>query len=105
MEIVRCPSCDGYGWSEDDFTGDVEDCAWCAGIGYIYRTSDNVDTKIPRSDLKQAEVSQRLEALEVERMREIGYQGTAKRPWEQDIRKGTQGGINPYQSQSTGVNM
>lgn len=96
MNIVRCPSCDGYGWSEDDFSGEVEDCAWCAGIGYVYRNEANVDQAIPLADLKQATVSERLEALENERMREIGYTGEAKKPWQQDVRKGTQGGINPY---------
>ena len=96
MKIMRCPSCDGFGWSEDDFSGEVEDCAWCAGIGYVYRDEANVDHKIPLDDLKQEAVSAELEALETERMREIGYTGEAKKPWQQDIRKGTQGGINPY---------
>jgi hypothetical protein len=96
MEIVRCPSCDGFGWDEDEFTGEVEDCAWCAALGYVYRDEAAVDHKIPQADLKQADISAQLEALETERMREIGYTGEAKKPWQQDIRKGTQGGINPY---------
>jgi len=96
MNIVRCPSCDGYGWDEDDFTGEAEDCAWCAGIGYVYRDTSQVDHKIPLDDLKKTDISQKLESLENERMREIGYSGEAKKPWQQDIRKGTQGGINPY---------
>ncbi len=96
MKIIRCLSCDGFGWSEDDFSGEVEDCAWCAGIGYVYRDDSGVDHKIPLDDLKQEAVSAELEALETERMREIGYTGEAKKPWQQDIRKGTQGGINPY---------
>lgn len=97
MKIVRCPSCDGFGWNEDDFTGEADDCTWCAGIGYVYRDEAQVDHKIPLADLKQADVSNQLEALETERMREIGYTGAAKKPWQQDIRKDTQGGINPYE--------
>lgn len=100
MQIVRCPSCDGFGWNEDDFTGEEEDCSWCAGIGYVYRDEALVDHKIPLEDLKQADVSDSLEKLETERMREIGYTGGAKKPWQQDIRKGTQGGINPYEEDS-----
>lgn len=96
MKIIRCPSCDGYGWDEDDFTGEVDDCAWCAGIGYVYRDESQVDHKIPRSDLTKPDISQQLESLENERMQEMGYSGEAKKPWQQDIRKGTQGGINPY---------
>lgn len=97
MNIVRCPSCDGFGWSEDDFSGEVEDCTWCAGIGYVYRDESQVDQKIPLADLKQDDISARLETLETERMREIGYTGESKKPWQQDIRKGTQGGVNPYE--------
>lgn len=100
MEIVRCLSCDGYGWDEDEFTGEAEDCAWCAGIGYVYRDVAQIDHKIPQADLRQAAVSAKLEALENERMREIGYSGTAKKPWQQDIRNGTQGGINPYENEA-----
>lgn len=95
MNIVRCPSCDGYGWFEDDFTGETEECDWCKGIGYVYRDGDT-DTPIPVTDLKQPDVSAQLEALETQRMRDIGYTGDAKKPWEQDIREGTQGGVNPY---------
>lgn len=94
-EIVRCPSCDGYGWFSDDFGGEAEDCDWCGGIGYVYRDVDGVDSVIPPEDYKT--VAPQLEALENERMREIGYTGTARRPWEQDIREGTKGGENPYQ--------
>ncbi len=99
MNIVRCIACDGYGWDEDDFTGEVEDCTWCAGVGYTYRDDAQVDHKIPVADLKKAEVSAQLETLETERMREIGYTGNAKKPWQQDIRKGTTGGENPYSEQ------
>lgn len=99
--IVRCPSCDGYGWSEDDFSGETTDCDWCAGIGYVYRDANGVDRKIPAEDWRKQDVSTRLEALEAERMREIGYTGHAKKPWQQEIRRGTQGGINPYEQSDT----
>lgn len=96
MNIVRCPSCDGYGWFEDDFTGEVEDCTWCGGVGYVYRNEKGVDRKIPAVDLRDLEISTQLEALETERLHEMGYSGEAKKPWQQDIRRGTQGGENPY---------
>ncbi|MCA9912800.1 MAG: hypothetical protein KC496_05610, partial [Anaerolineae bacterium] len=97
MHIVRCISCDGYGWLEDEFTGETEDCDWCGGIGYVYRLQDGTDQKIPQSELQDAMISRELERLEKDRMQEMGYQGSAKKPWEQDIRRGTQGGINPYE--------
>lgn len=93
--IVRCISCDGFGWFEDDFSGEAEDCDWCGGVGYVYRTANNTDAKIPRADLET--VSEELERLETIRMRELGYQGNAKKPWQQDIRKDTQLGQNPYE--------
>ncbi|MGJ3237176.1 MAG: hypothetical protein ACFE0Q_00575 [Anaerolineae bacterium] len=96
MQIVRCPSCEGYGWHEDDFTGEVDDCQWCAGVGYVYRDANAIDHKIPADDLTREDISAQLEALETERLREMGYQGEAKKPWQQDVRKGTQGGLNPY---------
>jgi len=102
MQIVRCPSCDGYGWAEDDFSAEVEDCAWCGGIGYVYRDTQNLDQQIPEADLKKPHISDKLEALEIERLREIGYTGEAKKPWQQEIRKGTQGGENPYNNQTSG---
>lgn len=97
MQIVRCISCDGYGWLEDEETLETLDCDWCGGVGYVYRLPNGVDKRIPRQDLLT--LTEQLEALETERLREMGYQGSAKRPWEQDIRKGTQGGINPYDPQ------
>lgn len=96
MDLIRCPSCEGYGWHEDEFTGEIEDCTWCAGVGYVYRDAQGVDRKIPAADLKKSDVATQLEQLDQERLREMGYQGQAKKPWEQDIRKGTQGGIDPY---------
>lgn len=93
-KIVRCISCDGYGWFEDGFTAQTEDCDWCDGIGYVYRADDGTDVKIPEADY--GHVASILENLERERMREMGYEGEAKRPWEQNIRQGTQGGANPY---------
>lgn len=84
--IVRCPSCDGYGWISDEF-GDEEttDCDWCGGTGYIYRDEHGVDHAIPPADYGR--VADQLEQLERERMREIGYTGEAKRMEDQEIRK------------------
>lgn len=83
MEIVRCASCDGFGWFEAD--GHAEECDWCGGIGYVYRDASRVDQRIPRADYEA--VSARLEALETERLRQMGYKGEARKPWEQAIRK------------------
>ena len=52
------------------------------------------DRAIPPADY--AAVAEELERLEEERLRELGYQGGAKRPWRQAIRKGTQLGRDPY---------
>lgn len=98
MRIVRCISCDGFGWLEDEFTAEIEDCDWCGGVGYVYRMDDGTDKKIPLEDLRDEAVSRELERLETQRMHEMGYQGSAKKPWEQGIRRGTQGGINPYEA-------
>ncbi len=83
MQIVRCVSCDGYGWFEE-FDA-VSDCDWCGGAGYVYRDASNVDRKIPEDDY--GKVADQLEKLETERMREMGYSGAAKKPWEQAIRQ------------------
>jgi len=83
-KIVRCVSCDGYGWFEDDFTGETADCDWCDGVGYVYRDDQGVDRKIPESDY--GKVADILENKEVERMRDLGYTGSAKHPDDQDIR-------------------
>jgi hypothetical protein len=96
MKIERCPSCEGFGWSEDELTGESEDCLWCAGTGYVYRDESGVDTKIPQSDLENPVIAAELEAMEQARLREMGYSGEAKKPWEQAFRKGTKGGLNPY---------
>ncbi len=96
--IIRCPSCDGYGWFDDDFTGESDDCDWCEGVGYVYRDAHHVDRPIPAEDLRQDDISAKLETLETERLRDIGYTGEAKKPWQQTIRSGTQGGLNPYES-------
>ena len=82
-EIIQCPSCDGYGWLEDD--GQVEDCDWCAGVGYVYRESDGLNRRIPATDFEA--VSDPLEALEAQRLRGMGYSGEAKKPWEQAVRR------------------
>ena len=86
--IVRCVSCEGYGWFTDEFTGETEECDWCGGTGYVYRNSDGVDRKIPDSDY--GKVADQIEKLEIQRMRKLGYQGEAKKPWEQAIRRNTQ---------------
>lgn len=97
--IVRCASCDGFGWFEDEFSGETEDCDWCGGAGYVYRQAGR-DSIIPKADYD--ELVDDLEALELERLRELGYQGVAKKPWRQRIRKDTQLGRNPYQKTNDG---
>ncbi len=87
MQIVRCISCDGYSWYTDDLSGEHADCDWCGGNGYVYRDADGVDHRIPESDYDA--VADILEKLELERMRELGYQGQAKKPWEQAVRRDT----------------
>ncbi len=86
--IVRCASCEGYGWFEDDITFETVDCDWCDGTGYIYRDADGIDRKIPPEDYGR--VSAQLEQLEAQRLQEMGYTGTAKHPDDQDIRKGNE---------------
>lgn len=85
MEIVRCAACDGYGWTEDDEDGAAVECIWCAGVGYVMRGDDGIDRPIPAADLGR--YTAQLEALERERLREMGYTGDAKHPNEQAIRK------------------
>lgn len=96
-EIIRCASCDGFGWHEDEFSGESEDCDWCAGAGYVYRGGDGRDRPIPPADY--ASVAAELERLELERLREMGYQGSAKKPWQQAIRRDSHLGRNPYQTE------
>ena len=83
MKLVRCVSCDGYGWFEE-LEGDTVDCDWCGGTGYVYRDTNDVDRKIREADY--GKVADQLETLEAVRMREMGYSGEAKKPWEQAIR-------------------
>jgi hypothetical protein len=91
MEIVRCVSCDGYGWTTDDeidgcaALDEAQTCAWCGGVGYVYRDSDGIDRRIPAADLDARAAD--LEALERERLRELGYTGDAVHPSEQAIRR------------------
>ena len=92
LTIARCVSCDGYGWFDGE-TG-AEDCDWCAGVGYVYRDERDRDSKIPPTDY--AAVADELEALEAQRLREMGYGGRAKQPWRQQIRDGTRLGRDPY---------
>jgi hypothetical protein len=101
MQVVRCVSCDGYGWFEDELSLEVEDCDWCVGVGYVYRDEQGADHKIPPLDW--GKLAATLEQLEQERLNEMGYSGEAKKPWEQDIRHGTQGGVNPYDSADNDV--
>ncbi len=89
--IARCASCDGFGWFEDD----ADNCDWCAGAGYVYHAAGR-DSIIPEADYPA--VADELEALELERLRELGYQGVAKQPWRQRIRQDTQLGRNPYEN-------
>lgn len=84
MQIVRCVSCEGYGWFEED-DGTSADCDWCGGAGYVYRDDSGVDHKIPEADYGR--VADVLEQLEIERLREMGYTGQPKKPWEQAIRR------------------
>jgi hypothetical protein len=84
MNIVRCVSCDGYGWITDEFDGSTQDCDWCKGVGYVYRGEDGIDHTIPAEDY--GKLADTLEKLEVERMRDLGYKGEAKHPSEQEIR-------------------
>ena len=95
-KISRCVSCDGFGWFEDEFSGEAEDCDWCAGAGYVYRDAAGRDSPIPKADYER--VADELERLELERLREMGYQGGARQPWRQAIRKHTHLGRDPYQS-------
>ncbi len=97
--IIRCASCDGFGWFEDEFSGEVEDCDWCAGAGYVYRDGTGRDSPIPPADY--AAVADELERLELERLRELGYQGSAKKPWQQAIRKDTRLGRDPYDDEES----
>lgn len=91
--IIRCVSCEGFGWFDDDFGGESAECDWCAGVGYVYQ-HDGRDAPIPKADFEA--VAEELERLERERLRELGYQGAARKPWQQQIRKNTQLGRNPY---------
>lgn len=84
-EIVACPSCEGFGWFEDD-DGSASDCDWCGGIGYIYHdAADGLDSRIPPADY--GVVADQLEQLETRRLHAMGYTGEAKKPWEQKIRQ------------------
>ncbi len=83
MELVRCISCDGYGWLDDD--GTVEDCDWCGGPGYVFRDAQGVDHQIPNPD--DPAIAGKLEALEQQRLRELGYTGKAKHPDQQAVRR------------------
>lgn len=92
--VARCASCDGFGWHEDEFSGEAEDCDWCAGVGYVYRDAGGRDTAIPKTDFSA--LAEELENLELERLREMGYEGAARKPWQQAIRRDTHLGRNPY---------
>lgn len=81
--LVRCPSCDGYGWLEED-DGSTAECGWCDGVGYVIRDAGGTDRPVPAADYGR--LSAQLEALEKARLRELGYSGGPKKPWEQAIR-------------------
>lgn len=90
--LTRCIACDGFGWQEADQFDPLDEqaahaaleCAWCGGVGYVYRTPEGYDQRIPPADLDR--LTPELEALEAARLREMGYTGEAKKPWEQAIR-------------------
>jgi hypothetical protein len=84
MKLARCPSCDGYGWFEDELEGGTSDCDWCGGIGYVYRDANAVDHKIPEADYGR--IADALEQLDTQRLHEMGYTGEAKHPSQQPIR-------------------
>ncbi|TVR20817.1 MAG: hypothetical protein EA396_09670 [Anaerolineaceae bacterium] len=84
-QLVRCVSCDGYGWFEDEDTFEAVDCDWCDGSGYVYRDANGVDSKIPQADY--ARIASRLETLDAQRLRELGYTGSAKHPDDQAVRR------------------
>ncbi len=86
--LVRCVSCEGYGWFTNEVSGETEDCDWCDGVGYVYRNAKGVDRRVPPEEYGQ--VADRLEKLEIQRMRDLGYRGQPKPPWEQNIRHNTQ---------------
>ncbi|GAB4516684.1 MAG: hypothetical protein OHK0046_22430 [Anaerolineae bacterium] len=83
--VIQCVSCDGYGWVEDDLSGETADCDWCDGTGYVYRDEHGIDHPIPAADY--AHIAEVLENLEKKRLRNMGYTGDAKHPDDQDIRK------------------
>lgn len=85
MDVVVCASCEGYGWFEDEFSGETIDCDWCGGVGYVYRDAHGVDHKIPEADYGR--VADQLEALEQARLQGMGYSGTARHPRDQPIRQ------------------
>ncbi len=76
--LAPCPSCEGYGWFEDELDGIVADCDWCQGCGYVYRDAKGVDRAITPAEYSR--VAAELERLEAERLRQLGYTGKAKRP-------------------------
>ena len=82
--VVICPSCEGYAWIEDE-DGQAVDCDWCGGVGYVYRNAENIDRRIPEADY--GKVADRIEKLDIQRMKKLGYTGEAKKPWEQAIRR------------------
>lgn len=92
-QIVRCPSCEGYGWVQDELEDGEQDCDWCDATGYLYQDAKGIQRRIPLADY--GNVANQLEALEQQRMRELGYQGSPKPPWEQTVRTGTKGGQKP----------
>lgn len=92
MQVVRCVSCDGYGWLDDE-DGEIE-CGWCGGVGYVYRDASSVDHRIPEADY--AALTATLEQLETERLHEMGYTGNAKKPWQQAIRQERNDGLLKY---------
>lgn len=83
IEIIRCPSCEGYGWAEDALEGTAGECDWCAGIGYVAREND-LDRALRPDEAEDPAIAARLEQLEAERLRGLGYTGQASKPWERE---------------------
>ncbi len=55
-----------------------KDCDWCGGLGYVYRDGRGLERPIPPNEYDR--LAHQLEALDEERLRELGYRGKAQAP-------------------------